>query len=76
MKEKRNTYDLNLKVNDISTNSKYNPKWKKESNDKNLEENDYKEDILNQFLITNLIIIKAKIIRKFKKRLEISLFHI
>ncbi len=49
MKEKRNTYDLNLKVNDISTNSKYNLKWKKESNDKNLEENDYKEDILNQF---------------------------
>ena len=76
MKEKRNTYDLNLKVNDISTNSKYNPKWKKESNDKNLEENDYKEDILNQLLITNLIIIKAKIMRKFKKRLEISLFHI
>lgn len=60
MKEKRNTYNLNHKVNDISTNSKYNPKWKKENNDKNFEGNDYKEDILNQFLITNLIIIKQK----------------
>ena len=71
MKEKkRNTYNLNLNVNDISTNSKFNQKYKKENNDKNVEGNDYNKDILNQFLINNINYYNSKNNEKIQKKIR------
>jgi hypothetical protein len=69
MKEKkRNTYNLNLNANDISTHSKHNQKYKKENNDKNVEGNDYNKDILNQFLINNINYYNSKSSEKIQKK--------